>query len=72
MNTDRPGPLDPTPHGGLVERARPTDNPDPAENSKPLTPLVPVVRGWACDQCGGGGLNSAGHTCPGCDGAGHT
>ncbi|GAA2614370.1 hypothetical protein SMC26_24195 [Actinomadura fulvescens] len=34
-------------------------------------PLVPPVEWWQCCNCGGGGLDSYGDTCPHCNGYGN-
>ncbi len=34
--------------------------------------LLPLVVGWVCGTCGGGGIASDGSTCPDCNGHGHT
>ncbi|MBT2206846.1 hypothetical protein [Actinomadura sp. NEAU-AAG7] len=54
-----------TPHPTRPLRGRPDDRP-------PLPVLlVPLVWGWVCGSCGGGGVASDGTTCPDCHGHGY-
>jgi hypothetical protein len=54
-----------------MDPSDPGDRADPA--ACPVRPaLVPVVERWACQHCGGGGLDSSGVTCQHCDGLGHS
>jgi hypothetical protein len=51
----------------------PSDNDHTHPAARDIRPaLVPVVERWRCWNCGGGGLDSTGATCPHCDGLGHT